>query len=87
MKNIYASFKYGDFLRTVRNKNSLAFPIKALGDKEYNVVIQEYQLDPVTGAIVHVDLRVAIPNTISNYLVPVKTHGIPKGIKNKGVLQ
>ncbi len=21
MKNIYASFKYGDFLRTVRNKN------------------------------------------------------------------
>jgi len=28
----------------------------------------------------------ALPNTVSNYLVPVKTVGTPKGLKNKGVL-
>jgi large subunit ribosomal protein L25 len=83
--NIYAAFKQGEFLRTVRNKKSLAFPVK-VGDKEYNVVIQEYQLHPVTGIVLHVDLRVALPDTVSDYLVPVKTHGTPKGLKNKGVL-
>jgi large subunit ribosomal protein L25 len=83
--NIFAAFKQGEFLRTVRNKNSLFFPIK-VGDKELNVVIQEYQLHPVTGIILHVDLKVALPKMVSNYLVPVKTHGVPKGLKNKGVL-
>jgi large subunit ribosomal protein L25 len=83
--NVYAAFKQGEFLRTVRNKDSLAFPVK-VGDKEYNVVIQEYQLHPVTGIVLHVDLRVALPDSVSDYLVPVKTHGTPKGLKNKGVL-
>jgi len=34
----------------------------------------------------HVDLRIAIPGQVTNYLVPVQTVGVPKGIKNKGVL-
>ena len=85
VENVHCAFKHGEFVRTVRNKDSLAFPVK-VGDKEFNVVVQEYQLHPITGMIVHVDLRVAIPNSVSNYLVPVETVGIPKGIKNKGVL-
>jgi len=85
MDNIHAAFREGDFIRTVRRKESLAFPIK-VGDKEFNVVIQEYQLHPVTGAIVHVDLRVAKPGVVTDYLVPVETVGTPKGLKNKGVL-
>jgi large subunit ribosomal protein L25 len=83
--NIHAAFKRGEFIRTVRKKESLAFPVK-VGDKEINVVIQEYQLHPVTGDIVHVDLRVAVPGLVTDYLVPVKTVGVPKGLKNKGVL-
>ncbi len=83
--NIHAAFKQGDFIRTVRNKKTLSFPVK-LEDKELNVVIQEYQLHPVTGDIVHVDLRIAVPGQVTDYLVPVKTVGTPKGLKNKGVL-
>jgi len=85
VENVHCAFKHGEFVRTVRNKDSLAFPVK-VADKEFNVVVQEYQLHPITGMIVHVDLRVALPNTVSNYLVPVETVGVPKGIKNKGVL-
>ena len=85
VENVHCAFKHGEFVRTVRNKDSLAFPVK-VGDKEFNVVVQEYQLHPITGMIVHVDLRVAIPNSVSNYLVPVETVGTPKGLKNKGVL-
>ena len=57
-----------------------------VGDKEMNVVIQEYQLDPVTDQVIHVDLMVAQPGLVTHYMVPVKTVGTPKGLKNKGVL-
>jgi large subunit ribosomal protein L25 len=85
VENVHCAFKHGEFVRTVRNKESLAFPVKVDG-KEYNVVVQEYQLHPITGLILHVDLRVAMPNSVSDYLVPVETVGTPKGLKNKGVL-
>jgi large subunit ribosomal protein L25 len=85
VENINAAFKRGEFVRTVRNKETLAFPVK-VGDKEINVFIQEYQLHPVNGDVVHVDLRVAVPGQETNFLVPVITHGTPVGLKNKGVL-
>jgi len=85
VENVQAAFKRGEFVRTVRNKENLAFSVK-VGDTEYNVVIQEYQLHPVHGEVVHVDLRVTVPGQATNFLVPVITHGIPVGLKNKGVL-
>ncbi len=85
VENIQAAFKRGEFVRAVRSKESLAFPVK-VGDKELNVVIQEYQLHPVHGEVVHVDLRVTVPGQVTDFLVPVLTHGTPIGLKNKGVL-
>jgi len=85
VENIQAAFKRGEFARTVRNKDSLAFAVK-VGDKELNVVIQEYQLHPIHGEVVHVDLRITVPGQVTDYLVPVITHGTPVGLKNKGVL-
>ncbi len=85
VENIQAAFKRGEFARTVRNKDNFAFAVK-VGDKELNVVIQEYQLHPVHGEVVHVDLRVTVPGQVTNFLVPVVTHGTPIGLKNKGVL-
>lgn len=85
IENIQAAFKRGEFIRAVRSKDNLAFPVK-VGDKELNVVIQEYQLHPVHGEVLHVDLRVTVPGQVTNFLVPVMTHGTPIGLKNKGVL-
>jgi len=85
VENIQAAFKRGEFVRAVRNKESLAFPVK-VGDTELNVVIQEYQLHPINGDVKHVDLRVTVPGQVTNFLVPVVTHGTPVGLKNKGVL-
>lgn len=85
VENINAAFKRGEFVRTIRNKKTLAFPVK-VGDKEINVFIQEYQLHPVNGDVLHVDLRVAVPGQTTNFLVPVVTNGTPVGLKNKGVL-
>ena len=85
VENIQAAFKRGEFVRAVRNKESLAFAVK-VGDTEANVVIQEYQLHPVHGEVLHVDLRITVPGQVTNFLVPVVTHGTPVGLKNKGVL-
>ncbi len=86
VENIQAAFKRGDFVKAVRAKEELVLPLQVDG-KDLNVVIQEYQLHPVYGDVVHVDLRVAVPGQVTNFLVPVKTTGTPKGLKNKGVLQ
>ncbi|HIP41400.1 MAG TPA: 50S ribosomal protein L25/general stress protein Ctc [Campylobacterales bacterium] len=85
VENIQVAFKRGDFVKAVRAKDGLTLAL-TVNDTELKVVIQEYQLHPVNGDVKHVDLRVAVPGQVTNYLIPVKTEGIPKGLKNKGVL-
>jgi large subunit ribosomal protein L25 len=85
IENINAAFKTNDFVRAVKNKTSLAFPVK-VGSSEYKVVVQEYQKEPINSTLLHVDLRIVLDGVVSKYLVPVKTVGTPKGLKNKGVL-
>jgi len=83
--NLNVAFKESDFLKTVRRKENLRFDVK-IGDEVFPVVIQEYQKHPVKNKILHVDLRVAKDGMVAKWLVPVKTTGTPKGLKNKGVL-
>ena len=85
LENIEAAFKVNDFIKEVRKKDSLAFDIK-VGEKTLKVVIVEYQKDPITNALIHVDLKVALSGVISKYMIPVKPIGTPIGLKNKGVL-
>ncbi len=85
VENINAAFKSNEFIKYIRRKEKLIFDVK-VGDITLPVVIQDYQRDPVTNEILHVDLRVASKGVLSKYLVPVKTVGTPIGLKNKGVL-
>ncbi len=85
LENINAAFKDNEFIKAARKKETLIFDVK-VGDKTLPVIIQEYQRDPVTNRILHVDLRVAQKGLEAKYLVPVKTTGSPIGLKNKGVL-
>lgn len=84
-ENIHCTFKYNDFIKYMRSKQTLIFPVK-IGDNAYNVVVQEYQKDPVTSEILHVDMMFAEKGCIAKYKVPVKVTGTPVGLKNKGVL-
>ena len=85
IENINAAFKKNEFLKAVKAKEKLLLDIK-VGDKEYSVAIQEYQKDPVTNELLHVDLKVATPGVVSRFMIPVKTVGVAKGIKERGVL-
>ena len=85
LENINAAFKTNEFIKAMRAKEALIFDVK-VGGNTLPVVIQEYQRDPVTNQLLHVDLRVAQKGQLSKYLVPVFTTGTPKGLKNKGIL-
>lgn len=84
-ENIHCAFKRNDFIREVKKKTDLIFEVE-VGTQKYPVVIQEYQKDPITSEITHVDLMLAQTGIEAKYSVKVRTIGTPKGLKNKGVL-
>ena len=85
LENIHASFKMNEYIRTVRNKDTLAFPVSIDG-KELNVVVQSYESHALTGNLLHVDLMIAQPGVVTHYHVPVTTEGEALGLKNKGLV-
>lgn len=84
-ENISCAFNRNNFIKFIKTKTSLIFPVK-INEIVYNVVIKEYQRDPVTNDILHVDLMLALDGVKSKYMIPIKTKGTPVGLKNKGVL-
>ena len=84
-ENINAAFKLNDFIKEVRKKEGLIFEVK-VGGKTHSVVIDDYQKDPVTSELKHVDLKLALKGVQSKYMVPIRLKGIAVGLKNKGVL-
>lgn len=84
-KNVHCAFKENDFIRAIKAKSSVNFDVK-VGGEVYNVVIQEYQNDPVTSKILHIDLLLAQSEVVSKFKIPVKLEGSAVGVKNKGVL-
>jgi len=84
LENINAAFKKNEFIKYLKNKSTLAFDVK-VGDNTLKVVVQEYQKDPISFDLLHVDLMVAQPGVRTTYKVPVKTEGTPIGLKNKGL--
>jgi len=85
LANVNAAFKNNDYIRALKNKETITFDVKVDGTT-HNVVVKEYQKHPVTSNLLHVDLMVAQPGVIAEYHIPVITTGEPLGVKNKGLL-
>jgi len=85
LENVNAAFKMNDYIRALKNKETIEFEVNVAGTT-HNVVVKEYQKHPVTNSLLHVDLMIAQPGVIAEYHVPVKTTGTAKGLKNKGLL-
>ncbi len=84
LENISAAFKKNEFIKFLRNKETIAFDVK-VGENTCKVVVQEYQKCPITSDLLHVDLMVAQAGVRTSYKVPVTVEGTPKGLKNKGL--
>ena len=84
-ENINAAFKSNEYIRTVRKKETIAFPVQVAG-KELNVVVQGYESHAVTGDLLHVDLMVAQAGVETKFNIPVVAVGEAIGLKNKGLV-
>ena len=85
LENVNAGFKMNEYIREVRNKETIAFPVNVSGT-QLSVVVQSYESQAVTGNLLHVDLMVAQPGVETTFNVPVVTKGEALGLKNKGLV-
>lgn len=84
-ESVLCAFKSNEFIKAMRAKETLVFNVSVDG-KEYPVVVQDYERNPVTNDLIHVDLLLVQPGVVTTFMVPVKTAGTPIGLKNKGVM-
>src|SRR6202035_1501501 len=53
-------------------------------DGEHSAIVKEYQVDPVKGTLLHVDLLRVAMDVLMRVKVPVHTFGEPQGVKLQG---
>ena len=71
-------------LRILRSGANTLISLRMGGGAESKVLVKEYQLDPVTHAVLHADFyQVAMDRTIQ-VTIPVSVKGEPKGVKQQG---
>jgi len=72
----------GQILRSATGHNTL-FQV-ALSGKEQPAIVTDWQVDPVTGNLLHVDLLRIAMDVRMKVKVPVHTFGEPSGVKVQG---
>jgi large subunit ribosomal protein L25 len=71
-------------LRILHTGANTLISLKIDGGAESKVLVKEYQLDPVTHAVLHADFyKVAMDRAIQ-VTIPVAVKGEPKGVKQQG---
>lgn len=71
-------------LRILHSGANTLISLKVAGSGESKVLVKEYQLDPVTHAVLHADFyQVAMDRAIT-VTIPVVVKGEPKGVKQQG---
>jgi large subunit ribosomal protein L25 len=74
-----------DILRVLRSdagENTL-FDLK-LGGKSRKVILKDYQIQPVSGALLHADFFEVALDRVIDVRVHVELVGVPVGVKNEG---
>src|SRR6266704_6467537 len=72
----------GQILRSTTGHNTL-FQV-ALGGKEQPAIVKDWQVEPVSGNLLHVDLLRVAMDVRMRVKVPVHTFGEPSGVKVEG---
>ncbi|MBI4456189.1 MAG: 50S ribosomal protein L25 [Acidobacteria bacterium] len=72
-----------EILRSESGHNTIFRVIVGKGDP-LNVMIKDYQLDPVRGKFLHADLLTIAMDRKMKFRVPVEIVGEPSGVKNSG---
>lgn len=75
-------------LLTGERRTNLVFRLEIEGGATYeDVMVRDYQIDPIRQELVHADFVVVDPNLPVMVTVPIVTTGRPKGVRAGGKLQ
>ena len=70
-------------LRSETGHNTI-FTVQVSGHKEQRAMLKDWQVDPVSGSLLHVDLLRIAMDVRMRVKVPVHTFGEPEGVKLQG---
>ncbi len=70
-------------LRSETGHNTI-FTVQISGHKDERAMLKDWQVDPVSGALLHVDLLRIAMDVRMRVKVPVHTFGEPEGVKLQG---
>lgn len=70
-------------LRSESGHNTI-FTVQLAGGKQERAMVKDWQVDPVSGALLHVDLLRITMDVRMRVKVPVHTFGEPEGVKVQG---
>ena len=71
-------------LRILRSGANTLISLKMGGGVESKVLVKEYQLDPITHAVLHADFYQVAMDRAIRVTIPVSIKGEPKGVKQQG---
>lgn len=75
-------------LLTGARRTNIVFRLEIEGGATYeDVMVRDYQVDPIRQELLHADFVVVDPKTPVNVTVPVTTNGRPRGVREGGRLQ
>lgn len=85
-ENINISIDYIAFEKLFpHNERHIPFTLKVDG-KEYNVIIKDYKIDPISRRFMHIDFYVLEKGHSFSTLIPVEFIGTPIGVREGGNL-
>jgi large subunit ribosomal protein L25 len=70
-------------LRSESGHNTI-FTVQVAGSKEERAMLKDWQVDPVSGKLLHVDLLRIAMDVRMRVMIPVHTFGEPQGVKMQG---
>jgi large subunit ribosomal protein L25 len=70
-------------LRSETGHNTI-FTVQVTGGREESAMVKDWQVDPVSGSLLHVDLYRVAMDVRMRVKVPVHTFGEPQGVKLQG---
>ena len=75
------------FSKLVYTPNAHTVVIELANGEKFDAILQDIQFHPVTDRILHVDFYQTFPDKEVTMDIPVNFIGIPKGVRNGGVLR
>jgi len=72
-------------LHSEAGQNTL-IALKLAGTGDARVLVKDFQLDPITHAVLHADFYRVAMDKLLQVTIPVLVHGEPKGVKQQGGL-